>query len=63
MDAAKSVLGGVKKAVGIPGVLVAMCQDAGPEFAEDFVEADGSEVFDAGQFVCFESGTSHRCFQ
>ena len=48
MIGAESVLGGVKEVVGFPGVADAVCQYAGPEFSEDFEEADGSEVFNAG---------------
>ena len=39
---------GVKEVVGLPGVADAVCQYAGPDLAEDFKEADGSEVFNAG---------------
>ena len=47
MIGAESVLGGVKEVVGFPGVADAVCQYAGPEFSEDFKEADGSEIFNA----------------
>ena len=36
MVGAESVLKGVKKIVGFPGVADAMCQYAGPSFLEDF---------------------------
>ena len=39
--------------VGFPGVADAVCQYAGPEFSEDFEEADESEVFNAGEFFRF----------
>ena len=53
MIGAEPVLGGVKEVVGFPGVADAVCQYACPEFSEDFEEADGSEVFDAGEFFRF----------
>ena len=34
--------------VAFPGVADAVCQYAGPELSEDFEEADGLEVFNAG---------------
>ena len=45
---AEPMLGGVQKVMGFPCVADSVGQYACPEFAEDYEEADWSDVFDAG---------------
>ena len=49
----ESVLGWIEHVEVLPGVSDAMSEDARPELAEDFQEADGPKVFDVGEFGCF----------
>jgi hypothetical protein len=49
----ESMLRGVKHVKVFPGVADAVGKYACPELAENFQEADGSKVFDVGEFGCF----------
>ena len=54
-----------QEVVGFPCVADSVGQYARPKFAEDFQEADWSEIFYAGELSTsvLGRGTSHRCFQ
>ena len=49
----ESMLRGVEHVKVFPGVADAVSEYAGPEFAEDFKEADGPKVFYIGEFCSF----------
>ena len=53
---AEPMLGGVEEVMGFPCVADSVGQYARPKFAEDFQEADWSEIFYAGEFFRFGEG-------
>ena len=53
MVGSESVLGGVEDVMGFPGVADAVCQYASSKFSGYFKQADGSKVFNAGEFIGF----------
>ena len=56
MVSAEPMLGGVEEVMGFPCVADSVGQYARPKFAEDFQEADWSEIFYAGEFFRFGEG-------
>ena len=56
MVSAEPMLGGVEEVMGFPCVADSVGQYARPKFAEEFEEADWSEIFYAGEFFRFRKG-------